>query len=164
MGEFFNDGMWPLPYIGAAILTPLSLWFIGSPITILNFAILFFVSFATFYFILAFFGHHYVNFVVDYTTDYIRGTLNQPITTKPQVTTSSQQESQIEKPQTEKPQIEKPYTDVASQKVAINRDSYDTSYNDDGQVCINPESSRSDKSGFRSFTSGDHVTFATSIY
>lgn len=71
LNETFNDGMWPLPYIGAAILTPLSLWFLGLPITVRNFAILFFVSFATTYFIMAFFGHHYIRPIVDYVSDYV---------------------------------------------------------------------------------------------
>jgi hypothetical protein len=69
--ETFNDGIWPIPYIGAAILTPLSLWFMGVPITVLNFAILFFVSFVTIYFMFSFFGHHYLRPLTHYVSDYI---------------------------------------------------------------------------------------------
>ncbi len=69
--ETFNDGIWPIPYIGAAILTPLSLWFLGMPITVLNFAILFFVSFVTIYFMFSFFGHHYLRPLTKYVADYI---------------------------------------------------------------------------------------------
>lgn len=69
--ETFNDGIWPIPYIGAAILTPLSLWFIGIPISVVNFAILFFVSFVTIYFMFSFFGHHYLRPITTYVSDYI---------------------------------------------------------------------------------------------
>lgn len=71
LGEFYNDGIWPLPYIGAAILTPLSLWFIGVHITVRDFAIVFLVSFLTIYFLFSFFGHHYVKFISSYTSNYI---------------------------------------------------------------------------------------------
>ena len=64
--EFFNDGIWPLPYIGSAILTPLSIWFLGIEMTVRNFAIIFFVSFATTFFILGFFLHHYVRPIQEY--------------------------------------------------------------------------------------------------
>ena len=70
-GEF-NDGIWPIPYIGASILTPLSLWFIGTPITVRNFAILFFVSFVTIYFMFGFFGHHYIKPITKYVSDWIQ--------------------------------------------------------------------------------------------
>lgn len=72
----FNDGIWPIPYIGAAILTPLSLWFLQIPITILTFAILFFVSFVTIYFMLGFFGHHYINPITKYVSDWIEDSCN----------------------------------------------------------------------------------------
>lgn len=67
----FADGLWPLPYIVAAILTPLSLWFMGIPITIKTFAILFFISFASMFFILGFLVHHYVNPITDYVESYV---------------------------------------------------------------------------------------------
>jgi hypothetical protein len=72
LNELYNDGIWPFPYIGAAILTPLSLWFINAPITVQNFAIVFLVSFVTIYFLFSFFGHHYVRFVSIYTSKYIQ--------------------------------------------------------------------------------------------
>jgi hypothetical protein len=72
LNELYNDGIWPIPYIGASILTPLSLWFIGVPINVRNFAILFFVSFVVIYFMFTFFGHHYIKFISAYTSDYIR--------------------------------------------------------------------------------------------
>ena len=72
LNEFGSDGMWPFPYIGAAILTPLSLWFVQIPITLKNFAIVFFTSFVIIYFMFAFFNHHYIRFISDYTEDYIR--------------------------------------------------------------------------------------------
>jgi len=69
--EFCNDGMWPLPFVGAAILTPISLWFIGATISVKNFAILFFVSFATIYFLFSFFIHHYVKPLSKYVIKYL---------------------------------------------------------------------------------------------
>lgn len=71
LNNTFRDGIWPLPYIGATILTPLSLWFLRVPITVLNFAIVFFISFATTYFVFAFFGHHYIRPITDYTANWI---------------------------------------------------------------------------------------------
>lgn len=72
LGELYNDGIWPFPYIGAAVLTVFSLWFVGAALTVKNFAIMFFISFITIYFLFSFFGHHYVRFIAQYTTDYIR--------------------------------------------------------------------------------------------
>lgn len=69
--EMFNDGIWPIPYIGAAILTPLSLWFMGIRISVINFAILFFVSFVVIYFMLSFFGHHYLRPITTYISEYV---------------------------------------------------------------------------------------------
>lgn len=69
--EMYNDGIWPIPYIGAAILTPLSLWFLGLPINVRNFAILFFVSFVVIYFMFTFFGHHYVRPITKDVVKYI---------------------------------------------------------------------------------------------
>jgi hypothetical protein len=71
LDELYNDGIWPFPYIGAAILTPLSLWFLGKPITVKDFAIVFLVSFITIYFLFSFFGHHYIKFITNYVSDYI---------------------------------------------------------------------------------------------
>ena len=63
--QLYRDGVWPLPYIGAAILTPLALWFIEGRVTVRSFAILFFVSFVVNYFIFLFFGHHYIRPVTE---------------------------------------------------------------------------------------------------
>lgn len=78
----FSDGIWPVPYIGAAILTPLALWFMGVDITVRSFAILFFISFATTYFIIGFFGHHYLRPIGDYVSDYIDSNFQTKITNK----------------------------------------------------------------------------------
>jgi len=80
LDQMFNDGIWPIPYIGAAILTPLCLWFLGVPITVRNFAILFFVSFVTIYFMFGFFGHHYIRPIASYVTEYVRNSCPDPIT------------------------------------------------------------------------------------
>jgi len=66
-----NDGIWCLPYIGAAISTFFALWFLNAPITIINFAITFFVTFATFYFIISWMGHHYVKVIANYSANFI---------------------------------------------------------------------------------------------
>lgn len=69
--QIFNDGIWALPYIAAAISTPIGLWFMCVPITVKNFAYLFLVSFAVFYFALSFFGHHFVRIITNYSADWI---------------------------------------------------------------------------------------------
>ncbi len=69
--ELFNDGIWPIPYIGASILTPLALWFLGVEITVRSFAILFFVGFVVIYFMFSFFGHHYLRPLSGYVYSYI---------------------------------------------------------------------------------------------
>lgn len=66
-----GDGMWCFPYIGASILSALSLWFLGIRITLINFGILFFVSFASIYFLFAFMSHHYIKVVGNYVYEYI---------------------------------------------------------------------------------------------
>ena len=80
LGELCNDGIWPFPYIGASILTPLSLWFVGIPLTVKNFAIVFFVSFVVIYFMFTFFGHHYGKVIAKYTAEYIRSNCTNPST------------------------------------------------------------------------------------
>lgn len=69
--ELYNDGIWPMPYIGSAILTPLCLWLLGLPLNIKTFAILFFVSFVVIYFIFSFFGHHYIRPISTYVMSYV---------------------------------------------------------------------------------------------
>jgi len=69
--QVFNDGIWSVPYIAAAISTPIALWFMSVPITVKNFAYLFLVSFAVMYFALSFFGHHYVRIINTYVVDWI---------------------------------------------------------------------------------------------
>jgi len=71
LNEFYRDGMWPFPYIGAAIITPLCLWLLDICITVKNFTIIFLVSFIFIYFLFSFFLHHSVKFVSEYVSDYI---------------------------------------------------------------------------------------------
>jgi hypothetical protein len=98
LGELCNDGIWPLPYIGAAILTPLSLWFIGMPMTVKNFAFLFFISFVVIYMMFSFFIHHYINIISRYTSENIRE--NYPTS---QNLTISQQETNLREGTIHKP-------------------------------------------------------------
>lgn len=78
--EFFNDGIWPLPFIGGAIAAPLILWFVKIPITVLNFMIVFLVSFIVIYFMFSFFGHHYINFIAAYVISFIEANCPSTVT------------------------------------------------------------------------------------
>lgn len=71
LSEFFNDGIWVFPFIGAAISTLLTLLLLGIPMTIKNFTIMFLVVFIVTYFLFSFFGHHYIKPLTDYTSEYI---------------------------------------------------------------------------------------------
>lgn len=72
LSEMYNDGIWPFPYIGAAIATPLCIWFLGVPLTVRTFAIMFFVTFVVIYFMFTFFGHHYIRPISAYVSEYIQ--------------------------------------------------------------------------------------------
>lgn len=71
LNNLYNDGIWALPYIGAVVAAVLILWFIGVPVTVKTFAIVFLVSFIVMYFLFSFFGHHYIKFIANYVADYI---------------------------------------------------------------------------------------------
>lgn len=71
LNNLYNDGIWALPYIGAVIITILTLWLIGVPITVKTFAIVFLISFIVIYFLFSFFGHHYIKFIATYVAEYI---------------------------------------------------------------------------------------------
>jgi len=71
LGEMFNDGIWPLPYIAAAIITPFALYFLCVPMTVRAFAIVFLVCWLFAYFAFSFIGHHYVRFITLYVSEYI---------------------------------------------------------------------------------------------
>ena len=71
LDELYNDGIWPIPYIGASILTPLCIWITRIPLTTVDFAIVFLISFMTIYLIFSFFGHHYIKFIASYVSEYI---------------------------------------------------------------------------------------------
>jgi len=66
-----NEGMWPWALLGSIIIAPVSLWLMRQPITILNFFIIFVVSFFVIYFLLSFFGHHYVRPIVSEVNNHI---------------------------------------------------------------------------------------------
>lgn len=86
LGELCNDGIWPLPYIGAAILTPLSMFLIGVPITVRNFATMFLISFIVVYFMFTFFGHHYAKIIAKRTSEFIRSDCSECIQNKQNTT------------------------------------------------------------------------------
>ncbi len=94
LGELYNDGIWALPYVGAAILTPLVLWLINAPITIRMFAIVFLISFIVTYFLFAFLGHHYVKFISGYVSNYIS---NPNTPTSENITASSDETTDLVK-------------------------------------------------------------------
>lgn len=70
--ELYNDGIWPLPYVAAAIITPFILWFLCVPMTARAFALVFLVSWLFIYFAFAFLGHHYIRFLAVYVSEYIQ--------------------------------------------------------------------------------------------
>lgn len=80
LAEMYNDGIWPIPYIGATIATGLSLFFLGFPVNVVTFAIMFFVIFVTIYFMFTFFGHHYVKPITRYVSDYVDDNCPNPTT------------------------------------------------------------------------------------
>lgn len=141
LGELCNDGIWPIPYIGAAILTPLSLWFLEIPLTVRNFAILFFVSFAVIYFMFSFFGHHYIKIVSGYTANYIKTSC--PDTEIIQNSTDTTRTLPIYEEEIES--ICHQTTDPLQDNNHIEVDS------------------NNNKSGFRSFADGLDVTFAVPV-
>lgn len=77
--EMYNDGIWPIPYIGGAIATALALWFLNIKFTTYNFGIMFFTVFVVLYFMFSFFGHHYINPISDYVQDYINTSCGDPV-------------------------------------------------------------------------------------
>lgn len=147
LGELYNDGIWPFPYIGAAILTPLSLWFIGVPITVKNFAIVFLVSFITIYFLFSFFGHHYVRFVSSYVANYIQ--TNCPDT---EVSTS------LNKISKRKCVI---YQEDSDDQICEGSDQVNN--NDDNPTIPSKDTFDTNNKLFKSFTDGLDVTFAPPI-
>ena len=66
-----NDGMWPFAYVGATILTALTLWFWGINITARLYGIVFITSFLVIYALFVFFAHHYLWPIKTYVADFI---------------------------------------------------------------------------------------------
>ena len=58
--ELYNDGVWPLAFVGSAILTGLFFYFAQVPFTVRSYMIFFLVGFIVVYFLFAFMAHHYV--------------------------------------------------------------------------------------------------------
>lgn len=69
--NIFNDGIWPVPYIGSSILTILGLWLLKIPFTPINYGTMFLIGFLTIYALFSFVGHHYVHPITTYTSNYI---------------------------------------------------------------------------------------------
>ncbi len=67
-----EDSMWPIAYITASILSGLFFSILPVPLTVECFAIIFLLTFITFYCILSFAVYHYVVPVKKYIIDYIR--------------------------------------------------------------------------------------------
>lgn len=70
--QFFSEGIWCVPYIAASISTPIALWFLSIPFTVKNFAYIFLVTFAVFYFMISFVIHHYAKPIIEYTINYLQ--------------------------------------------------------------------------------------------
>lgn len=90
LNDLFSDGIWPYPYIAATILTAISLWFLRIPITVLNFWVIFLISFITIYFIFVFFGHHYLRPITLSLTQYVENStpINNPSSISPDLNAS----------------------------------------------------------------------------
>lgn len=71
LNETFNDGIWPIPYIGAACATPLIIWLLGIPMTVRTFGLTFLIIFLVIYFMFSFFGHHYVRPINNYIQEQL---------------------------------------------------------------------------------------------
>jgi hypothetical protein len=154
LGELGNDGIWPLPYIGAAILTPLSLWFIGIPITVVNFAILFFVSFVIMYFMFSFYNHHYIKFIARYTAEFIQSDC-------PSNSINSHWKNRNK---TKLPVYEEENEEIKEDIQICQQEIPDEpNYSSDVVDSIEPIESKSPKSIFKSFNDGLNVTFATPV-
>lgn len=162
LNNTYSDGIWSIPYIGAAILTPLSLWFMRVPITVLNFAILFFISFATIYFLFAFFGHHYIIPITEYTSNWITNNPN----------TSSENTSSTNKEPTATINNDNEvitFNDRDDDSEIISLNDQETGViidnNDDDGVPLYTRwrSSKSNESKFESLSQKFNITFATPI-
>lgn len=66
-----GHSVWPMAYIGAAIITFFSFWFLRLGWNIKRIALLFLVSFIVIYFIFAFWVHHYIKPMTTYINNYI---------------------------------------------------------------------------------------------
>ena len=66
-----NEGLWPWALLGSIIIGPVSLWLMRRPINIIDFGIIFLVSFIVIYFTLSFFGHHYVKPIISEVNKHI---------------------------------------------------------------------------------------------
>ena len=69
--EMYNDGIWPLPLIGAVFISAIVPWLLKVQLTVKTFSIVFILSFLVIYFIFAFFGHHYIRPLKDTISSYI---------------------------------------------------------------------------------------------
>lgn len=71
LSEVFRDGLWPFPYLGAALITVTFMTIAKIPMYVTNFGIFFLITFIILFFMFSFFGHHYIKPIINYTTEYI---------------------------------------------------------------------------------------------
>lgn len=70
--NFYSDGIWSIPYIGATLISIIALFLLNIPINLTNFFILFFISFIVAYFLFIFLGHHFIREIINNISNYIR--------------------------------------------------------------------------------------------
>ena len=80
LAEIGNDGVWPLPYIGSVIVAALCMWFLRIKVTVMNYAVLFLVTFVTNYFLFSFYNHHYLKPIVNYSISFINNNCDAIVT------------------------------------------------------------------------------------
>lgn len=71
INRFYDDGMWPFAYIGSSILTVLIFIILPIKKDTRYITMTFLVSFLSFYAIMSFIIHHYINPAKKYILNYI---------------------------------------------------------------------------------------------
>ena len=69
--ETFNDGIWPLAFIGSTLMVWFFFWFTGLPIVVREYMLVFIMGFIVIYFMFSFFGHHYLRPIGEEVSKYI---------------------------------------------------------------------------------------------
>lgn len=60
LNSTYGGGLWSFALVGGIVISPIALWIMYRPITVINFITIFLVSFLVIYFLFSFFSYHYV--------------------------------------------------------------------------------------------------------